>query len=1266
MSYINCRRIKDSILVWIRDENGDRTTVTYPGIFEFYSVDERGNNKSVFNKKLLKHEFSTYYAMENAKQPFVHRNELLYESDIGADLKVLAHHYYEKPAPKLHYTMFDIEVDYDPKRGFSSIDDPYAPVNAVALYQHWCNKSIVIAVPPKGWDHSNRLEALAKETDTEIHLVANEETLLDMFLTLIEDSDCLSGWNSDMFDMPYIAKRIEAVLTREDLKRLSFPEAVAPSYDILNKFGKDHTILKIGGRISWDYMELFKKFEMSGRPSYSLEAISNELLPDLPKLAYDGTLAQLYNNDFEHFIRYNIRDTHVLRGFEQKLGYLALANDFYHSACGLPQQVFGTIRLADLSFINYCHYVLNKKVPDWDQYKADGTIHGAMVLTPQVGLHSYIGSVDITSLYPSAIRCLNISAETLIGQFDGTYSNDDRKVHTAWKAVFEDSDQEITITYDKNASGWKGTETHSASDWRIIFLERKWAISGSGTIFRQDEQGMIPAVLTDWFTQRKKYNKMKKAAFEVYKKLMAPYEDESDAPLDEQEKIKEAYSEYSFYDRRQYVYKIKLNSAYGALSNYRFRFFELAMGQSTTGTGRAILEHMCSQIALNLDGKYDMFSESIAYGDSVGSDSLIQTATGQVKICDLFTNVDNSIGDKEYCHPTNLQTLTYDESGNISCFKPIKYIMRHKASKQMYRVWITNSNYVDVTEDHSLMGYVNTKFRKKGESCLTEIKPQELGNTVKSLVYAKHIPRTLITSKGLSKELYELLGLIVGDGGANHRGSGVELSIGSTDINEISTKLLEPLKSQNLITSYFTMKNGHDIRICGTKLWDICRDLLYVNDVKVVPEWLNDETEENICSFLRGYFTADGTITGSVVRLSSTRLDNIQRVQQLLLFCGISSTYFTETTENSFKGKFSGTFSKNLVVKSKKVYRNKIGFILDRKQQAIPKNGWKDDTFSNYDFNICSINKVEKIQYDDYVYDIEVEDTHTFFANNILVHNTDSCYFKTNAEHLQGSGYTKAQIEDMAIAIADDIGEKVNNSFNDFCVKAFCVQPQFLNIIACAREAVAKKGIFVAKKRYVLKLIDLDGNRTDKQKAMGLEMKKTTTPKHIQKFLVHVVDLILNDEHEWKYIEDYIVDYRTQLMTTDDVLMLGLPKGVQKVEFYLEQYKLNPKTRIPGHVAATLFYNECLKEFNDVSNLPIISGTKIRVLYLNQKYGRFQSIAIPTDNETIPEWFHENFVVDREKHELRLIDNNLEKIFTAIGKEVPTLQTQFSNELLIW
>jgi hypothetical protein len=191
---------------------------------------------------------------------------------------------------------------------------------------------------------------------------------------------------------------------------------------------------------------------------------------------------------------------------------------------------------------------------------------------------------------------------------------------------------------------------------------------------------------------------------------------------------------------------------------------------------------------------------------------------------------------------------------------------------------------------------------------------------------------------------------------------------------------------------------------------------------------------------------------------------------------------------------------------------------------------------------------------------------------------------------------------------------------------------------------------------------------------MGLEMKKTTTPKMIQKFLEDVVNMILDGEAEWEQIDDFIIDYRHQVRTELPVLDIGLPKGVKKVEYYTAEHARGPsgKTlsgetiRLPGHVAAAIHYNERLSEFSDQVNPRIQTGSKIKVFYLTEKFGRFKSIAFPTETTDTPKWFDDTFEVDRLLHENKLIDKNLEKIFNAIGREVPTAQSKFNNSLMEW
>ena len=131
-----------------------------------------------------------------------------------------------------------------------------------------------------------------------------------------------------------------------------------------------------------------------------------------------------------------------------------------------------------------------------------------------------------------------------------------------------------------------------------------------------------------------------------------------------------------------------------------------------------------------------------------------------------------------------------------------------------------------------------------------------------------------------------------------------------------------------------------------------------------------------------------------------------------------------------------------------------------------------------------------------------------------------------------------------------------------------------------------------------------------------------------------------------------------------DIKDIGLPKGVQGVEKYTRLYERgDPDVRLPGHVAASIHWNQLLDQHKDKDSMKIISGLKIKVYYLKQKYGKFKSVAIPTDIEVIPSWFIENYPINREMQVERLVDKPLMPIMEAINRFVPTKQTEFENEL---
>ena len=325
-------------------------------------------------------------------------------------------------------------------------------------------------------------------------------------------------------------------------KLWGFEGAREPYYkEVEGKFGDKNQVLEIFGREHIDYMRAFQKFEAAGRPSYSLEAISEEFLPNLKKLDYEGTLYQLYREDFERFVQYGIRDSECLEGFEDTLGYVRLAVQLTRGSTTHLKHVLGTLKVVENAIINFCHYDLDSRVPDSKEFEKSGDkFAGATVLVPGVGMHKFVGAVDINSLYPSAIRTVNISPDTIVGQF---FNN-----HHAFNAIIAKSNEVLYVRYEND-----DTEQMTAAEWYDVIRQRNWTVSGYGTIFDQSKHGFLPSILAAWYSQRKSNQKKSKEL----KKLM----ESMDKNSSEYSKTK---IEQEYFDRLQYVQKILLNSTYGA------------------------------------------------------------------------------------------------------------------------------------------------------------------------------------------------------------------------------------------------------------------------------------------------------------------------------------------------------------------------------------------------------------------------------------------------------------------------------------------------------------------------------------------------------------------------------------------------------------------------------------------------------------------------------------------------------------------------------
>lgn len=593
-------------------------------------------------------------------------------------------------------------------------------------------------------------------------------------------------------------------------------------------------------------------------------------------------------------------------------------------------------------------------------------------------------------------------------------------------------------------------------------------------------------------------------------------------------------------DLASYAIKILMNSMFGVLANPTCRFYSLDMANAITHFGQHFIKLTAKRIA---DKGYD-----VIYGDSVGKNTeIVVNEKGSVsnkKIPELFSKVEKKGRDgKEYFFPQRQKVLTLDKTGK-STFKKVEYVVRHKTKKKMYRVFFTNRWYIDVTEDHSLIGYINKqKNSKLGDmNRLIEIKPVEIGKKVNSVISIKKIPRGKTETRGYPTELYEFMGLFMGDGSFDRQKQKnyyIHLA-GGNDTGEIVKKVINPLKKKGWIKNYWLKKKG-DICVNGLKAVTIFNKEFRKQGKKKFPEFLLKEDEDKICAFVRGLFSADGTVMirngNPIIRFTNTNQDIINKIGKLLHYVGISHSHFSETKKNKYRGKESKTISKHVNIKDKIMFSKKIGFLLSRKQQRlglISKNSKHKRTIKRYDFDLTRVIKVQSILYDDYVYDLEVESTHRFFANNVLVHNTDSIFVNT-----------KKDSTEEAEQIGRDIAKEISAFYQQFVEQEYR-QKSYLELqfektyvkFLLPRVRGSEKG---AKKRYAGILIK-EGKEA--LNFVGLEVVRRDWTALAKKFQTELLERVFHEKDVTGYVKDFIKDIKKGKY--DDLLIYrkSLRKGV--------------------------------------------------------------------------------------------------------------------------
>ena len=496
-----------------------------------YIKDGSGQYNSIYGDKLKK---VTYWTEED------YNSGKIFESDVPLETKILLDRYHKSDDPSKNHIelFFDIEVEVT--GGFPDPAKANNKITSIALYNKAEDCNVVFII-------SDKIQSYGSDNTT-VKVFETEQQLLKAFLKywINTKPTIISGWNINKFDIPYLYNRILKIFGEE------FAGALSPIQIV--KYNPNKQMYKIAGISSLDYLELYRKFTYTQQSSYRLDHIG-KLEVDIGKVEYEGSLDDLYRDDIDKFIEYNLNDVKIVVALDDKLKLIDLARAVSHLGRIPYEEVYYSSRYIEGAMLVYLRQLNlitpNKKIG----MTYDGSyskFSGAYVKSPIPGRYDWVFDLDLTSMYPSIIMSLNISPETKIGKING------------WDA--EEFIKGLTKTYSIENKG-KVVQRLSNGELKDFMNKNNVSISSNGVIYNLSKKGVIPAILEKWFNARVEY-----------KLLAKKYGEEGDEKL------------HGYFNRRQHVQKILLNSIYGVLGLPVFRFYDIDNAEATTTTGVKLIQ----------------------------------------------------------------------------------------------------------------------------------------------------------------------------------------------------------------------------------------------------------------------------------------------------------------------------------------------------------------------------------------------------------------------------------------------------------------------------------------------------------------------------------------------------------------------------------------------------------------------------------------------------------------------------------------------------
>jgi DNA polymerase elongation subunit (family B) len=426
---------------------------------------------------------------------------------------------------KIKVTTIDIEVASE--NGFPDVESAAEEVLLISI-QDYNTKQI-------------RTWGLGKfnnqQSNVSYRAFSNEHDLLNDFINwwMIEENtpEVITGWNSELYDIPYLVRRIDRILGEKLMKRLSPWGLVTESEKFIS--GRKHISYDIGGVSQLDYLNLYKKFTYKAQESYRLDHIASVELGQqkLDHSEFD-TFKDFYTKGWQKFVEYNIKDVELVDRLEDRMKLIELALTMAYDAKANYADVFSQVRMWDTIIYNYLKK-RNIVIPPNVRSDKDSKYAGAYVKEPIPGVYDWVVNFDLNSLYPHLIMQYNISPETLVEQ------------------------RHPSVTVDKILNQEIDFEPY-----------KEYAVCANGAMYRKDVRGFLPELMEKIYKDRTIYKKKMIEAKQQYEK----------------KKTKALEKEIARCNNIQMARKIQLNSAYGAIGNQYFRYFKLANAEAITLSGQ--------------------------------------------------------------------------------------------------------------------------------------------------------------------------------------------------------------------------------------------------------------------------------------------------------------------------------------------------------------------------------------------------------------------------------------------------------------------------------------------------------------------------------------------------------------------------------------------------------------------------------------------------------------------------------------------------------